>query len=215
MTAAAIFKPAPPDPTATSERVSHVDPRAVLHFPPFRLDLVEERLWKGEREVPLGGKQFAILRYLAHRPRRLVTRSEIVEAVWGRRVAMSGSLLRSHIHNLRRALGEAVIETVIGRGYRFMVTVTGEDDGRPGRRHGEVADSIAGRASDLMRGRRFELAREAAPGSVHPIVTQSDPSDAHAQLLDQLFDALAALGLSARVVLVIGDETRSRPIPAA
>jgi DNA-binding winged helix-turn-helix (wHTH) protein len=149
--------------------------RDVLHFPPFRLDLVEERLWKGEREVQLAGKPFAILRYLAHRPRRLVTRSEIVEAVWGRRVAMSGSLLRSHMHNLRRALGEAVIETVIGRGYRFMVTVSDADDGSPGRRDCEVADSTA-----------------------------------HARLLEQLVDALAGLGLSERVLLVIGDETRAR-----
>jgi Transcriptional regulatory protein, C terminal len=60
----------------------------VLSSPPFRLDLVEERLWKGNREVRLRRKPFAILRFLAQNPRRLVTQAEIVDAVW-RRIASS------------------------------------------------------------------------------------------------------------------------------
>jgi DNA-binding response OmpR family regulator len=91
----------------------------VLSFPPFRLDLVEERLWNGERELRLRRKPFAILCHLARRPGRLVTHSEIVEAVWGN-IAMSESLLRTHVHDLRRVLGVALIETVVGRGYRFV-----------------------------------------------------------------------------------------------
>jgi hypothetical protein len=39
--------------------------------------------------------------------------------VWGK-VAMSESLLRTHVHDLRSALGEGVVETVVGRGYRFI-----------------------------------------------------------------------------------------------
>jgi DNA-binding winged helix-turn-helix (wHTH) protein len=129
MTATAIVKPALLDPTSTVERASYVDRRAVLSFASFRLDLVEERLWKGEQEVHLRPKPFAILRYLAQRPRRVVTHSEIVEAVWGGAVAMSESLLRTHMHDLRRALGEAVIETVNGRGYRFMALPAAGDHG--------------------------------------------------------------------------------------
>jgi DNA-binding winged helix-turn-helix (wHTH) protein len=168
------------------------------------LDLDEERLWKDEREVQLRPKPFAILRYLAQRPRRLVTRSEIVEAVWGGRVVMSGSLLRTHVHDLRHTLGEAVVETVIGRGYRFMATVSAGSDGSLGKRT-EGADSIAARTADWTRGRHFELVRAAARASVDPIVTQSIGSDAQTRALKQLADALAALGLSAAVVLVVGD----------
>jgi DNA-binding winged helix-turn-helix (wHTH) protein len=76
----------------------------VLSSPPFRLDFVEERLWKESREVRLRRKPFAILRFLAQKPRRLVTQAKIVDAVWGR-IAMSESRLRTHMHDLRHALG--------------------------------------------------------------------------------------------------------------
>jgi DNA-binding winged helix-turn-helix (wHTH) protein len=205
MTAATILKPPQVDAKSTSEPVSHIDQQAVLSFPPFRLDLFEERLWKDERELQLRPKPFAILRYLAQRPRRLVTRSEIVEGVWGGPVAMSGSLLRTHMLDLRHTLGDVVIETVIGRGYRFVATVSGGNGGRrPGKRS-EGADSIAVRRADWTQGRHLEPVKAVAPGSFDPIVTPSIRSDAHTRALKQLADALAALGLSAAVVLVVGD----------
>ncbi len=67
----------------------------MLSFPPFRLDLDNERLWKDGEELRLRRKPFAILRHLARHPQRLVTHEEIVEAVWGK-FAMSESLLRTH-----------------------------------------------------------------------------------------------------------------------
>src|ERR1700722_13104174 len=94
----------------------------LLSFPPFRLDLIEERLWKDGDEVRLRRKPFAILRHLVRHPHALVTQEQIVEAVWGK-VAMSESLLRTHVRDLRQALGEGFIETVVGRGYRFIVDV--------------------------------------------------------------------------------------------
>jgi len=97
---------------------------ASLVFPPFELDVTDERLWKAGAELSLRHKPFAILRYLAEHPRRLVTQQELVDAVWGQ-VAMSDSVLRTHIRDLRRVLGEDLIETVVGRGYRFLVEVTG------------------------------------------------------------------------------------------
>src|SRR5580692_4587064 len=99
----------------------------MLSFPPFRLDMAEARLWKGGRELRLRPKPFAILRYLARHPRRLVTRSEIVDAVWGK-IAMSESLVRTHVSDLRHVLGEDVIETVVGRGYRLLADVSEIDD---------------------------------------------------------------------------------------
>ena len=91
-------------------------------FTPFRLDLASERLWKNGEELRLRRKPFAILRHLVQNPQRLVTHEEIVVAVWGK-IAMSESLLRTHVHDLRRALGEGVVETVVGRGYRFVPEV--------------------------------------------------------------------------------------------
>jgi DNA-binding winged helix-turn-helix (wHTH) protein len=91
----------------------------MLSFPPFRLDLDAGLLWKDGAALHLRQKPFAILRYLVRNPRRLVTRAEIIEAVWGK-IAMSENLLRQHIHDLRRVLGQGIVETVPGRGYRFL-----------------------------------------------------------------------------------------------
>jgi DNA-binding winged helix-turn-helix (wHTH) protein len=101
-------------------------------FPPFRLDLDSERIWRDGQELRLRRKPFAILRHLVHHPDRLVTYAELVEAVWGK-VAMSESLLRTHIHDLRQVLGEGIVETVAGRGYRFLAAAKNLDfdDSRP------------------------------------------------------------------------------------
>src|SRR4029077_2555734 len=84
----------------------------LLSFPPFQLDLDAERLWRDDKEVQLRRKPFAILRFLVQNPQRLLTHEEIVEAVWGK-IAMSESLLRTHVHSLRGALGEGIVETVV------------------------------------------------------------------------------------------------------
>lgn len=119
----------------------------MLVFPPFELDVADERLWKAGEELPLRRKPFAILRYLAEHPMRLVTQQELVDAVWGE-VAMSDSVLRTHIRDLRRVLGEDLIETVVGRGYRFLVEVTGAAPA-PVRDAGIPAPAIAGREDKL------------------------------------------------------------------
>lgn len=100
----------------------------MVGFPPFRIDLEDERLWKGQRLLTVRRKPFAILRYLVQNPRRLVTHDELLAHVWNGSV-VSESAVRSHLHELRQVLGEGVIETVIGRGYRF--TPETFDEARP------------------------------------------------------------------------------------
>jgi DNA-binding winged helix-turn-helix (wHTH) protein len=102
----------------------------LLSFPPFQLDLADERLWKAGVELRLRHKPFVILRYLAEHPRRLVTQGELFDAVWGN-VVLSESVLRAHIHAIRNVLGEGVIETVVGRGYRFLADVREVDPWAP------------------------------------------------------------------------------------
>src|SRR5690606_30593917 len=97
----------------------------MLVFPPFKLDRASEQLWKGQKLVPVRKKPFAILRYLVEHPKRLVTQEELLAKVWGG-AKVSDSSIRSHFFELRQALGEGVIETVVGRGYRFIANVSEE-----------------------------------------------------------------------------------------
>ncbi len=93
-------------------------------FPPFRLDLASERLWRDTRVVPLRPKTFAILRYLAEHPGRLITNEELLDAVWPGTI-VGETMPRLCIREIRQALGDDAkqprfIETQPRRGYRWI-----------------------------------------------------------------------------------------------
>ncbi|HSF33592.1 MAG TPA: AAA family ATPase [Candidatus Tectomicrobia bacterium] len=97
-------------------------------FGPFRLDLASERLWRVAQELVLRRKSFAVLRYLLERAGRLVSRDEVLEAIWPG-IVVNDAALTVCISELRQVLGDGAqtpeyIETVHGRGYRFIGTIT-------------------------------------------------------------------------------------------
>src|SRR5213594_3561033 len=100
-------------------------------FPPFRLDTVNQCLWRGdgaaEERILLAPKAFGVLRYLVEHPGRLVTHDELLEALWPN-VHVQPEVLKSYILAIRNALGDKAakpryIETQRGRGYRFIGTM--------------------------------------------------------------------------------------------
>lgn len=100
-------------------------------FPPFRVDVANERLWRESVVLQIRPKTFAALVYLLQSPQRLVTHEELLRHVWGHS-HVSESLLRGYVRELRQVLGDdaaspAFIETVPRRGYRFIAPVTAED----------------------------------------------------------------------------------------
>ncbi|MGC2890560.1 MAG: winged helix-turn-helix domain-containing protein, partial [Candidatus Acidiferrum sp.] len=100
---------------------------ATLVFPPFRLDVANEQLWRGSALLPLRPKTFEVLVYLARNAQRLVTKQELLENIW-RDTTVSDELLRGYIRELRETLGDDAktpryIETVPARGYRFLLRV--------------------------------------------------------------------------------------------
>jgi DNA-binding winged helix-turn-helix (wHTH) protein len=95
-----------------------------LDFGPFTLDFDDESLRRGGRRLALRRKSFAVLCHLALRRDRLTTKEELLRVVW-QGSAVSESVLKVCVSELRRALGERrgaprYIETVHGRGYRFI-----------------------------------------------------------------------------------------------
>ena len=99
-----------------------------LQFAPFRLDLGAEQLWRGEEARPLTRKAFATLRYLVEHAGHLVTKDDLIAAVWAV-PNVSDMALASCIREIRRVLDEQAhapqfVETVRGRGYRFLAPVT-------------------------------------------------------------------------------------------
>jgi Tol biopolymer transport system component/DNA-binding winged helix-turn-helix (wHTH) protein len=99
-----------------------------FQFGPFCLDVTDHLLLRGNDPISLAPKAFDTLLYLAKNSRRLVTREELIKAVWPNSFVEDGSL-SVNISSVRRALGEmddggAYIETVPKKGYRFRSDVT-------------------------------------------------------------------------------------------
>ncbi len=80
------------------------------------------RLENGDA-IALRPQAFAVLRHLVQNANRLVTKAELLEAVWGGAAVTDDSLVQC-IHEIRRALGDeryAVLATVSRRGYRLSL----------------------------------------------------------------------------------------------
>ncbi len=98
-------------------------------FGEFTLDLRRGALMKGQVELPLRPKSFAVLQALVERHGELVTKDELLERVWGRAVVSDGAITQCLI-DIRRAIGDEsqeIIRTVPRRGYLFAATVTPAD----------------------------------------------------------------------------------------
>lgn len=92
-----------------------------LHYGRVSLDLLRRCARYGEEEVLLTPQEFALLEQFLLRPEEPLSRSELLEAVWGLQQAPRRSnLVDVAVAQLRRRLGAEVIETVRGRGYRFL-----------------------------------------------------------------------------------------------
>jgi class 3 adenylate cyclase/tetratricopeptide (TPR) repeat protein len=96
-------------------------------FGPFRLDSEHACLWRESQAVLLTPKAFAVLHYLVTHPDRLVTKDELLDAVWPE-TAVSDAVVRVAIGALRKLLADPAqapryIATVPRRGYRFLVPV--------------------------------------------------------------------------------------------
>ena len=92
---------------------------APLRFGRFELQAHERRLLIDGRPAALGARAFDLLLALAERPGRLVDKASLMELVWPGLVVQENNLA-AQMSALRKVLGEGVVATVPGRGYRFV-----------------------------------------------------------------------------------------------
>src|SRR5262245_52587697 len=93
-------------------------------FDPFCLDLADQSLWRGSQVIKLRPKAFAVLGYLLGRPRQLVTKEELLNAIWPD-TFVGDAVLKVAVRQIREALGDdptspRFIETAHRLGYRFV-----------------------------------------------------------------------------------------------
>jgi DNA-binding response OmpR family regulator len=89
----------------------------------LRLDPVAHACWRGEAEIRLTAREFAVLEYLLRRAGAAVSKSEILENVWDFDFEGDPNIVEVYIRRLRRKVDEpfgcSAIETIRGAGYRL------------------------------------------------------------------------------------------------
>src|ERR1700739_4269975 len=101
--------------------------KRLYEFGPFRVDPEKELLLRDEEAIPLAPKAFQVLLVLIRRKKEVVTKDELLKAVWPDTFVEETNLSRN-IFLLRKALGESpqdhqYIVTVPGGAYRFTEEV--------------------------------------------------------------------------------------------
>lgn len=115
---------------ASSAAGADVSDDDVLSFADLRMDLATREVTRGERRVELTRTEFTLLEmFLAH-PRQVLTREQILKAVWGFDFEPSSNSLDVYVMYLRRkteAGGEPrLVHTVRGVGYALRTGGSGE-----------------------------------------------------------------------------------------
>lgn len=73
-------------------------------------------------EVELTSKEFDLLLTLIKNPGRIYSREMLLEMLWDYNSLVDERIIDSHIKNIRHKVGEGIVETVRGRGYRVEKT---------------------------------------------------------------------------------------------
>jgi two-component system OmpR family response regulator len=96
---------------------------AVLSVGDLRLDPATRRVWRGDAEIELSAKEFALLETFMRRPGRVLSRDDLLEHAWDegyeRRSNVTDVYVRYVREKIDRPFGRESIETVRGAGYRL------------------------------------------------------------------------------------------------
>jgi DNA-binding winged helix-turn-helix (wHTH) protein len=141
-------------------------PAKKVRFSEFELDFGRFQLSRGDKPVRLEGLPLQLLMYLVEHHRQLVTRDEIANALWGQDVVVDIEQgINTAIRKVRMALEDdsaqpQYLQTVVGRGYRFVPDIHVEGEGG--------AENSEGAQEFKVSAEEFGRALLAAAGLDHP-----------------------------------------------
>src|SRR6266545_2878312 len=93
-------------------------PDAPLAFADLTLDEGSHEVRRGERQLTLTAQEFALLRHFMRHPRQVLSRAQLLEAVWGIDFPTASNVVDVYVGYLRGKLGEPrLLHTVRGVGY--------------------------------------------------------------------------------------------------
>src|SRR5262245_20139488 len=126
----------------------------MFQFEGYTLDFARSSLRTADRNVQLRPKAFEVLRYLVENADRLVTKEELIKAIWPN-VIVTDEALSHCVSEIRQAIGDStqtIIATVPRRGYRFVAAVSRivTNTGAPASTAAEVNGAPSGSAGRAL-----------------------------------------------------------------
>jgi two-component system OmpR family response regulator len=98
---------------------------AVLEVGDLRLDPAKRRAWRGDSEIRLSAKEFALLETFMRRPDEVLSRYHLLEHAWDFAYENKSNVVDVYIRHLRNKIDEPFhrqsLETVRGAGYRLRI----------------------------------------------------------------------------------------------
>ncbi|MFM0008035.1 AAA family ATPase [Paraburkholderia dipogonis] len=167
-----------------------------ISFAGFRLDMANECLWRLDAGAPpervdLTPKTYGVLRFLVENRGALITHHALLEAVWPD-VHVQPEVVKAQIQMIRTRLGDSAqhpryIETLRGRGYRFVAPVEVPSTGYQQIASDESNGHFVGRTSELHQlAAAIERARA---GNSQLVVVTGEPGIGKTALLKQFVAA--------------------------
>jgi len=103
----------------------------VLRMADLELDINTKQATRKGRSMTLTATEYRLLEYLLRNPRKVLSRVEILEHVWGIDFNMSTKVVDVYVNYLRKKInkdsGPELIQTVVGHGYMLKETLTDEN----------------------------------------------------------------------------------------
>jgi len=173
---------------------------SMKEFNPFRLDTVNECLWRrsdgqDDERILLTPKAFSVLRHLVEHAGRLVTQDELIEAVWPD-TFVQPEVLKYQIADIRSVLGDRpknplFIETLPRRGYQFIAPVRERGTAEPVESSGRAQSKLVGRDREL--GALRACLKRSLKGERQVVFITGEPGIGKTALVDE-FQRQAAAG---------------------
>ncbi len=146
---------------------------AIYSFGPFRLDVTERTLWRGEQVIRLTPKAFDTLVVLLENHNHVVTKENLLKIIWPDSFVEEGGLSRN-IHSLRKSLESkgkpAYIETIPKVGYRFIFPM------QTLQLHESSLEAVDDQSSSPQMDSPADVTHEIFPISLDTAVSKSAPS---------------------------------------
>ncbi|HBZ43753.1 MAG TPA: DNA-binding response regulator, partial [Maritimibacter sp.] len=98
------------------------NPNPLVTHGDIAVDLAARRITKGRREVTLTAREWALFEAFLNRPGQLLSKAQLEDKLYEFGSEVESNTIEAHVSRLRKKLGQNVIKTERGMGYRLGPT---------------------------------------------------------------------------------------------